>query len=1139
MNIRTSCSLGAAYAAAMLLLVFAFVQQIPAQVVAAERVTLPTRIAEASSTLVSSTLVEAGALPGSQMMQLTIRLSPGAAGRAALEELLADQATAGSANYRRWITPQEFATQFGATEEQIAAVSQWLEAQGLRVSAVSPSKLRLSVTGTAAQVQAAFDVTLKQYQSGGTVFFANANQPSLPESMAATSMGGGVAGGGIAGVDGLDDLPSAHPITVNAASTVADSGGATAASAASAGSAGASAGSAASASPADALRALAGVVDANATGIVTLTTTACSTEFAQADDDAYRDLFRQANAQGITVLATSGCGARGSGSFPASLVEATAVALPGGTAWATFAGIDARPTWQFAPGLPADGERVEPDLTVSSVAALVSTLTSIQQSVGKRVGNINAVLYELAPLPDLYTQPDAPVSGEVASGSWEPATGLGLVNLAMLAKVFPRDVIGTSSLLTVSPPSTTHGAPVTFTAAVTSTGGSGIPTGTVSFVATYSVLPHGTQGASTTLGSGTLNASGVATFSTNTLAGGYYTLTSVYSGDATYTGSTSGTYTLTVAGEPSIMTATVAAGAVVGGNATINVSVTSASGVGTPSGTVIAAPQGTTNTATASAPISGSNGTAIGTISLPVSQAGTFTILVSCSDPDPSFTCNSPVSVQATIGTATATLTASLSPATSVPYGSNAALTVTAAYPNATAAPQGSITASIMGVAGAAFTSTLTAAAAGTAASATFSIPAPVPGTYSIQVSCPAAGTLVCNGPITQPLVTVKGVSATTLTLNPATPLAGEKTVLTAMMASAGGGTGAYIYTGTVAFYANTTLLGTGTVSGGTASISAVLPAGSAQSLTAVYSGDADWATSTSAAVPVDLAAVPSMTVVTSNVSSPLAGVQVILTATVSSAAAMGVAPTGTVTFYDTYNGTLLMLGSAALVPNGISSAAANLTPTSQLAGNNTVYAIYSGDTVYGGSTSPLFALAFSGYGATFMPSTLTLTPGQTGQSSVLVNLLGGFSGTVSLGCMPPASAELTCSFKPSTLTASGTATLTVVSVAPSNSTSSRGDAPARPGKLRGEAEMAGRSSLALLVLLVLPRRKRRLSATLLAMLLAATLMAASGCGSGSSTSTSAQSGSPLGSQILTITTAATNGDNTVTQTYFFQVNVE
>jgi hypothetical protein len=78
----------------------------------------------------------------------------------------------------------------------------------------------------------------------------------------------------------------------------------------------------------------------------------------------------------------------------------------------------------------------------------------------------------------------------------------------------------------------TFGAAVTFTATVTSTGGT--PTGTVTF-----------KDGTTTLGTGTLSG-GKATFTTSTLAKGSHSIVAVYSGSVNYLGSTSPTLTQTV-----------------------------------------------------------------------------------------------------------------------------------------------------------------------------------------------------------------------------------------------------------------------------------------------------------------------------------------------------------------------------------------------------------------------------------------------------------------------------------------------------------------------------------------------------------------------------------------------------------------
>ncbi len=1288
----------------------------------AERVTVPARTLSSVPASASSnaSVIDVGPAPQSATVEITLRLAPSADRVAALDQLLIDQTTAGSASYRKWLTPAEFAASYGATDAQIATLTAWAESQQLNVAAVSPSKLRMTVTGTVAAMEAAFAVPLHQYMVAGVSYLANAKSPMLPDTIATL----------VAGVDGLDAVPVAAA-TISITPTAAS----------------------ATTTASDPLVALASAADANSDATITIASTACATDFTQPDYDAYRSVLRQAAAEGITVLATDGCGSRGTGSFPASLAEVTAVVVGGGTAspaanavptagaassataaQPTFVGIVSRPAWQTAPGLPADGERDAPDVTVSSMSALVSALASIQQGAGGRVGNINPVLYELGPTPKLYTQPDG-----ATPGTWESATGLGLVNLDVLKKVFPNGTMGTSSNFQPFYFAVTHGASNTYQTIVTSTGGSGIPTGTV----TFNAVIKGTTTPVTVIGTATLDLTGTATLVNNQLAGGQYSVTSVYSGDSTYLGSTSGIATITVSPESPVITPTVAAGAVVGGNITVNVSVVSGSGVGTPSGTVIAAPQGTINTATAQSTLSGSAGTATGTILLPIAQAGNFTLLVYCSTTDPSFNCGQKISVQApvgkgstktvltmspttpvtggtitltatvsgvgngptptgniefldgttglqsvalvngvatytgtvssgthaynasyggdanytvsaasttststgttpttttltannnyavavgqaitlyssvfpvtigsttptptgtvvitaasqgtigtatligglgtltvtlpagtynltstysgdsiyagsastssvivTVGTPTATLTAALTPATSVPYGTTASLTATAAVANSTVAPTGSIIASIVGVTGATYTAPLVAAVAGGTSSATVSFPAPAPGTYSIQVSCPATGTLKCGDPITVPLITVKGTTTTTLALNPASPSAGVKTTLTATIANGGTGTGPYLFTGTVAFFANTQQLATAVVSGTTASASVILPAGSAQTITAVYSGDTNWATSTSVGQPISLAQLASTTVVTSNVNSTLAGVRVILTATVGpQTATAAIAPTGTVTFYDNFGGALNTLGTAPMVANGTETSVATLTTSGLAAGTHDIYGIYIGDTVYASSSSSILPVVFADYTLAFTPTVLTVTQGQTGHAVVNTNLTGSFGGTISFTCTPPANTDLTCSFSPATLTGGGTTTLNIVTVAASATASLR-----RPVQRSNHASpldwsLPGGSALALVLMLRRPKRRR--ITPLAVVLLAVALSGIIGCGMGTSNlgnttgsgggSTTA-SGSPLGTQIFSIVTAGTDGINTVRHDFTYQVVIQ
>jgi hypothetical protein len=94
----------------------------------------------------------------------------------------------------------------------------------------------------------------------------------------------------------------------------------------------------------------------------------------------------------------------------------------------------------------------------------------------------------------------------------------------------------TATTLTASAATIAAGSSVTFTAHVTPTG-SGTPTGTVTFL-------NGT----TSLGTGTLNAGGQATYSTSSLAAGSYSVAATYGGDTTFAASTSSAVALTVTG---------------------------------------------------------------------------------------------------------------------------------------------------------------------------------------------------------------------------------------------------------------------------------------------------------------------------------------------------------------------------------------------------------------------------------------------------------------------------------------------------------------------------------------------------------------------------------------------------------------
>ncbi|MHB1959876.1 MAG: FG-GAP-like repeat-containing protein [Acidobacteriaceae bacterium] len=139
----------------------------------------------------------------------------------------------------------------------------------------------------------------------------------------------------------------------------------------------------------------------------------------------------------------------------------------------------------------------------------------------------------------------------------------------------------TTTALSVSPNPAVAGQTVTFTAQVSASSGTTVPTGTVNFM-----------NGSTQLGTGTLDSSGAATYTTSSLSTGSYPITAVYSGDTNYSGSTSSAVTLVVNAQPvaaatTTTLATSAATVNAGQNVTFTATVAGPSGnTAVPTGTV-------------------------------------------------------------------------------------------------------------------------------------------------------------------------------------------------------------------------------------------------------------------------------------------------------------------------------------------------------------------------------------------------------------------------------------------------------------------------------------------------------------------------------------------------------------------------
>src|SRR5476651_1501306 len=81
-----------------------------------------------------------GSLP---LTHLTVMLRRTPERQQAFEELLRQQQDSGSPNFHRWLTAVEVGEQFGASPQDIGAVTSWLQAQGLRVDGIANSRVRI------------------------------------------------------------------------------------------------------------------------------------------------------------------------------------------------------------------------------------------------------------------------------------------------------------------------------------------------------------------------------------------------------------------------------------------------------------------------------------------------------------------------------------------------------------------------------------------------------------------------------------------------------------------------------------------------------------------------------------------------------------------------------------------------------------------------------------------------------------------------------------------------------------------------------------------------------------------------------------------------------------------------------------
>ena len=126
-----------------------------------------------------------GAVPdGTPTGHMLMVLRRSDAQQKALDELVAAQQDPKSANYHKWLTPEQFGAQYGVADADVQAVTSYLAAQGFVVGRVFKSKMAIEFSGTTGQVRSAFRTAIHSYAIQGQSFHANVSAPQIPAALA-------------------------------------------------------------------------------------------------------------------------------------------------------------------------------------------------------------------------------------------------------------------------------------------------------------------------------------------------------------------------------------------------------------------------------------------------------------------------------------------------------------------------------------------------------------------------------------------------------------------------------------------------------------------------------------------------------------------------------------------------------------------------------------------------------------------------------------------------------------------------------------------------------------------------------------------------------------------------------------------
>jgi hypothetical protein len=803
---------------------------------------------------------------------------------------------------------------------------------------------------------------------------------------------------------------------------------------------------------------------------------------------------------------------------PGRMVSATNCAFGAGN-FSLLAGsggastLYAKPAWQTGPGVPADGMRDLPDVSLAAAAshddivycnstggaacqingqgevvgltlvggtsastpAMAGILALVEEKNGAFQGQINYTLYKLAQThscnSSAQTNPTAQntcvfyditagnnsvpcaggspecssqqsgingvLAGGVAAPGYDLATGLGSVNATNLANFWNTALLAATQTTLQLPANFTHGTPVSVTGAVSPATDGGIPTGNLS-------LMTGAAGAAPDV---LTLANGVFSATVSDLPGGSYNLSAHYAGDATFAPSDSAGVAVNILPEASNVSLSVNGlqGGTAAYGAPLNVVVSPAgvSGMGIATGSVTLS-DGSTTVGTFQL-------TADGKVSVPTGGASGYSFgpgthsLVGSYGGDASFQPGSSAAVAFSVSKGAPFVVVGAN-SSSVPTGQSVGVHAVVSA-TGTASATGTVQFTVDGTAQGAPVALQVGGLFGTQAQASailtnlsagaHTIGAIYDGSSDTNYSSVPSGNGANETTFSVMVGAGTGATPTTTTLSVSTPpmiLGDQGTFNVSVSPNTGNGP----VTGTVALWDAVGPRGTpATITAGVATIQLEWTQGGTTSVYAVYSGDANNATSSSAAHTFTVR--PGTPQVALTVQGPSGGLsQTSLIASVSGNLKQGTlaSPTGFVEFWDSVDGGAAQLLTTLQLTPGAAGASVAGTRVRLASGTHSLHAHYRGDNNWWAGDSA--SAGAPSYVLSFASDPLSFKGGKMGTTTVLVTPGGGFTGTITLSC-PAGSFALagyTCSFSPAQVNISDanaqSATLTLMPTASS-----------------------------------------------------------------------------------------------------------